>query len=73
MLVKLPGPRPTTMRSIVGRVADQLVDRREQVAGALGRRARPVAVPQTAPNDVAVSKARVVFIEILMRRCDSST
>ena len=62
MLVKLPGPRPTTICLDLRRVGDQLVDRRKQVAGARRARARPDSVAQTAPKDVAVSKARVVFI-----------
>ena len=62
MLVKLPGPRPTTIPSIVARVGDELVDRGEQVAGARGaRRGRPARAPQTAPKEVAVSKAKIVF------------
>ena len=40
MLVKLPGPRPTTIARSE-RVGDQLVDRGEQVAGRSPRRARP--------------------------------
>ena len=62
MLVKLPGPRPTTIASSCARVVDELVDRREQVAGTR-RRARGVPSPaaQTAPKDVAVSKAKIVF------------
>ena len=43
------------------RIVDQLVDREQQIAGAVGARARARRQPQTAPKDVAVSKAKIVF------------
>ena len=73
MLVKLPGPRPTTIPSSVARVADEPVDRGEQVTGARSSPARPGVSAQTAPKVVAVSKAKIVFTVDSHRRCDSST
>ena len=61
MLVKLPGPRPTTIRPICAgsAISSSIAASRSP---AFARRARPTSVAQTAPKDVAVSKARVVFI-----------
>jgi len=64
ILVKLPGPRPTTIRSIsAGSPISSSIAASRSPAWA--RWARPDAVPQTAPKDVAVSKARIVFIRDL--------
>src|SRR5947207_2678817 len=61
MLVKLPGPRPTTIRSIsAGSPTSSLTA--SSTSPARARRAvSPRLVPQTAPKDVAVSKAKVVI------------
>ena len=61
MLVKLPGPRPTTIRytSDGSSISSSTAARRSP---AFGRRARlPPLTPATAPKVVAVSKAKIVM------------
>src|SRR6185312_12906281 len=59
MLVKLPGPRPTTMPSMpAGSPTRRSTAARTSPARSARSRA-PVDTPQTAPNDVAVSKAKI--------------
>src|SRR5829696_5556514 len=61
MLVKLPGPRPTTIASIAAgsSTSSSTAARRSPARGRC--EAPPVDRAQTAPNDVAVSKAKVVL------------
>src|SRR5260221_13916957 len=61
MLVKLPGPRPTTMPSIAAgsSTSRSTASSRSPARAAWSRRSGVSA--QTAPNDVAVSKAKIVF------------
>src|SRR5579884_4106812 len=59
MLVKLPGPRPTTIPSrLVGSATRRSMATRTSPARPARSRS-PVEVPQTAPNEVAVSKAKI--------------
>src|SRR5919201_2098954 len=59
--VKLPGPRPTTMPSIAaGSSTTSSTTARTSPARGFEPDA-PVETAQTAPNDVAVSKAKIVF------------
>src|SRR5690242_1560860 len=59
MLVKLPGPRPTTIPSIArgSSTSSSTAARRSPARAARPR--RPGVTAQTAPNDVAVSKAKI--------------
>src|SRR4051812_33120593 len=61
MLVKLPGPRPTTIRSIAAASSTISFTASSRSPARLRRATSPRLVPQTAPKDVAVSKAKVVF------------
>src|SRR5438445_2785688 len=61
MLVKLPGPRPTTIRSISAGSSTSSLTASSRSPARWRRAVSPRFVPQTAPKDVAVSKAKVVF------------
>src|SRR6478752_3337114 len=59
--VKLPGPRPTTMPSIVAGSSTSSSTATSRSPARAARTRPPGASPQTAPKEVAVSKARIVF------------
>src|SRR6185312_10029227 len=59
MLVKLPGPRPTTMPSMVAGSSTRRSTATRTSPARSARSRAPVETPQTAPNEVAVSKAKI--------------
>src|SRR2546423_61146 len=64
MLVKLPGPRPTTIRSIWAgsSTSSSTARRRSPARGVCARRSGVRA--QTAPKEVEVSKAKIVVVTV---------
>src|SRR5215211_209909 len=60
MLVKLPGPRPTTIASISAGSSTTSSTAASRSPARVRRADPPPESAQTAPKDVAVSKAKVV-------------